>query len=105
MSGWQEEAPGLFGSDDFIFSLKDFDFSKIFWKLHYLKIKTDVLECFQSFFSNFTPIENEYFVVGFCKRMQAIGFSLYVNDKNKYVISEIGIPNEENFKKIFCDEF
>lgn len=95
----------MFGVEDFSFSLKDFDFSKIFWKLAKLKIKkTEIVECFNNPFSVFIQSEKEEFLVlGFCKRMQAIGFGLYVNEKNKFVVFDLETPLEELFKIFYCN--
>lgn len=100
-----EEAPGLFGFDNGKFSLKDFDFSKIIHKLQRLKIKkTEILECFHNAYSVFIPYKHtqEMFIAGFCNRMQSLAFSLYVSDKNKFVVFELEILPEKVFKKAYC---
>ena len=99
-----EEAPSLFGFDDFKITLKDFDFSKILRRLAHLKLsKADVLDCFLSTHSVAIPYKysNETFIVGFSKKMQAIGFSITF-DNNSYLLKEIEILPEKLFKKSYC---
>jgi len=98
-----EEAPGLFGFDDWRLKSTDFDFSKFVLKMRKLKITKEMfIDVIYNPNTVIFDTEKDFNILGFTKNSIPL-YSYFTSVKGKFKILELNVALENEIKHIYCN--